>query len=116
MLLDDDNLLPLLHLTVDYQGKDGKGGLAGSQCNLCLGAPLSLWRVAPSAGINCFFPNEAFMLCHQVKAVCLQLHHLSSVLLQLIQRIYTVTQLLCLLIRCQMSWCTGQRVYFGLFH
>lgn len=27
VLLDDDNLLPLLHLTVDYQGKDGKGGL-----------------------------------------------------------------------------------------
>lgn len=25
VLLDDDNLLPLLHLTVDYQGKDGKG-------------------------------------------------------------------------------------------
>uniref|UniRef100_A0A8C2WN13 Gamma-tubulin complex component n=1 Tax=Cyclopterus lumpus TaxID=8103 RepID=A0A8C2WN13_CYCLU len=24
VLLDDDNLLPLLHLTVDYQGKDGK--------------------------------------------------------------------------------------------
>lgn len=27
VLLDDDNLLPLLHLTVDYQGKDGKGGI-----------------------------------------------------------------------------------------
>lgn len=26
VLLDDDNLLPLLHLTVDYQGKDGKEG------------------------------------------------------------------------------------------
>lgn len=25
VLLDDDNLLPLLHLTVDYQGKDSKG-------------------------------------------------------------------------------------------
>ena len=25
VLLDDDNLLPLLHLTVDYQGKDNKG-------------------------------------------------------------------------------------------
>ena len=25
VLLDDDNLLPLLHLTVDHQGKDGKG-------------------------------------------------------------------------------------------
>lgn len=27
VLLDDDNLLPLLHLTVDYQGKDSKGAL-----------------------------------------------------------------------------------------
>ena len=27
VLLDDDNLLPLLHLTVDYQGKDSKGEL-----------------------------------------------------------------------------------------
>ncbi|GAA6219035.1 gamma-tubulin complex component 4 isoform X1 [Lates japonicus] len=26
VLLDDDNLLPLLHLTVDYQGKDSKEG------------------------------------------------------------------------------------------
>ncbi|XP_062266212.1 gamma-tubulin complex component 4 [Platichthys flesus] len=26
VLLDDDNLLPLLHLTVDYQGKDSKDG------------------------------------------------------------------------------------------
>lgn len=25
VLLDDDNLLPLLHLTVDCQGKDSKG-------------------------------------------------------------------------------------------
>lgn len=25
VLLDDDNLLPLLHLSVDYQGKDSKG-------------------------------------------------------------------------------------------
>lgn len=25
VLLDDDNLLPLLHLTIDYQGKDNKG-------------------------------------------------------------------------------------------
>lgn len=25
VLLDDDNLLPLLHLTIDYQGKDTKG-------------------------------------------------------------------------------------------
>lgn len=25
VLLDDDSLLPLLHLTVDYQGKDSKG-------------------------------------------------------------------------------------------
>lgn len=25
VLLDDDNLLPLLHLTIDYQGKDCKG-------------------------------------------------------------------------------------------
>lgn len=25
VLLDDDNLLPLLHLTIDYQGKEGKG-------------------------------------------------------------------------------------------
>lgn len=30
VLLDDDNLLPLLHLTVDYQGKDGKGELGPS--------------------------------------------------------------------------------------
>lgn len=28
VLLDDDNLLPLLHLTVDYQGKDSKGASA----------------------------------------------------------------------------------------
>lgn len=27
VLLDDDNLLPLLHLTIDYQGKDCKGEL-----------------------------------------------------------------------------------------
>lgn len=25
VLLDDDNLLPLLHLTIDYQGKESKG-------------------------------------------------------------------------------------------
>lgn len=25
VLLDDDNLLPLLHLTIDYQGKEPKG-------------------------------------------------------------------------------------------
>lgn len=30
VLLDDDNLLPLLHLTVDYQGKDAKGQLTTS--------------------------------------------------------------------------------------
>lgn len=29
VLLDDDNLLPLLHLTVDYQGKD-KGETAAA--------------------------------------------------------------------------------------
>lgn len=27
VFLDDDNLLPLLHLTVDHQGKDSKGSL-----------------------------------------------------------------------------------------
>lgn len=32
VLLDDDNLLPLLHLTVDYQGKDSKGVLTKANC------------------------------------------------------------------------------------
>lgn len=33
VLLDDDNLLPLLHLTVDYQGKD-KGEAAAALCSV----------------------------------------------------------------------------------
>lgn len=34
VLLDDDNLLPLLHLTVDYQGKE-KGEAAALWCCCC---------------------------------------------------------------------------------
>lgn len=33
VLLDDDNLLPLLHLTIEYHGKDHKG-LLFSDCFL----------------------------------------------------------------------------------
>jgi len=33
VLLDDDNLLPLLHLTIEYHGKDHKG-LLFSDCVL----------------------------------------------------------------------------------
>lgn len=35
VLLDDDNLLPLLHLTVDYQGKDSKGVLLTKAFRKC---------------------------------------------------------------------------------
>lgn len=47
VLLDDDNLLPLLHLTVDYQGKD-KGEVA-------VAAPGSLVLLLPSSGL--FYTN-----------------------------------------------------------
>lgn len=43
VLLDDDNLLPLLHLTVDYQGKDSKGQLRSQNTNVEIDAHFDVW-------------------------------------------------------------------------
>lgn len=44
VLLDDDNLLPLLHLTVDYQGKDKGEAAAPHRTSLCVGcAAAATW-------------------------------------------------------------------------
>lgn len=44
VLLDDDNLLPLLHLTIEYHGKDHKGLLFSN----CLFSASSAFHHSPS--------------------------------------------------------------------
>lgn len=50
VLLDDDNLLPLLHLTIEYHGKEHKGARSSSRLFLlgtiwpAVSAPISLPR------------------------------------------------------------------------